>query len=159
MKTVLISCTGNSCRSVMAEGLLNHWELGRFKAFSAGSFPTGQVNPIGLQTLAHHGLSTEGYRSKSWDEFVDQQINIVITVCDAAAGESCPLFSGGPVKAHWGVPDPAHAVGNEDQVAAVFDRVYTQLERRIKALVALPVETITQSELGAALAYIGKDEF
>lgn len=152
MKTVLIPCTGNSCRSVMAEGRLNHWELGRFKAFSAGSYPTGQFNPNSLQTPAHHGLPTEGYHSKSWDEFVDRQINIVITVCDAGAGESCTLFPGGPVKAHWGLPEP-------DQVAAVFDRVYTQLELRIKALVALPVETITQSELGAALAYIGKDEF
>lgn len=159
MKMVLIPCTENSCLSVMAEGLLNHWELGRFKAFSAGSSLTGQFNLNSLQTLAHHGLPTEGYRSKSWDEFVDQQINIVITVCDSGAGQSCPRFSGGPVKAHWGVPDPAHAVGNEDQVAAVFDRVYTQLEVRIKALVALPVETITQSELGAALASIGKDEF
>ena len=158
MKTVRILCTGNSCRSVMAEGLVNHWGSGRFKAFSAGSFPTGQVNPMSLQTLARHGLPTEGYRSKSWDEFVDQQINIVITVCDAAAGESCPLFPGGPVKAHWGVPDPAHAVGTAEEVAAVFDRVYSQLERRVKALVALPVETMPQSELAAALASIGKDQ-
>ncbi|CAN5478900.1 arsenate reductase ArsC [soil metagenome] len=158
MKTVLILCTGNSCRSAMAEGLLNHWGSGGFKAVSAGSFPTGQVNPMSLQTLARHGLPTDGYRSKSWDEFADQQINIVITVCDAAAGESCPLFPGGPVKAHWGVPDPAHAEGTADEVAAVFDRVYTQLERRVKALVALPVETMPQNELAAALAAIGKDQ-
>lgn len=158
MKTVLILCTGNSCRSVMAEGLLNHWGRGRFKAFSAGSFPTGQVNPMSLQTLARHGLPTDGYRSKSWNEFTDQPINIVITVCDAAAGESCPLFPGGPVKAHWGVPDPAHAEGTAEEVTAFFDRVYAQLECRVKALVALPVETMPQSELAAALASIGKDE-
>ncbi len=158
MKTVLILCTGNSCRSVMAEGLLNHWGQGRFKAFSAGSFPTGQVNPMSLQTLDRHGLPSEGYRSKSWNEFTDQQIDIVITVCDAAAGESCPLFPGAPLKAHWGVPDPAHAEGTAEEIAAVFDRVYAQLERRVKALVALPVETLTQAELVAALTSIGKDE-
>lgn len=112
---------------------------------------------MSLQTLARHGLPTEGYRSKSWSEFSNQHLNMVITVCDAAAGESCPLFPGSPIKAHWGVPDPAHAEGTAEEVAAVFDRVYGQLERRVKALVALPVENMSQSELAVALASIGND--
>lgn len=127
------------------------------KAFSDENFPTGQVNPMSLQTLARHGLPAVGYRSQCWDELVDQQINIVITVCDAAAEEFYPLFLGGPVKAHWSAPDPAHAVGPAEEVAAVFDRVYRQLERRVKASVALPVETMAQSDLAAALASIEKD--
>ncbi len=158
MQTVLFLCTGNSCRSVMAEGLLNHWGGDRFRAVSAGSFPTGEVNPMSLKALAAHGLPTEGFRSKSWDEFAGQSIDIVITVCDAAAGESCPLFRGGPLKAHWGVPDPAHAKASPGEAQGVFNRVFGQLERRVRALVALPVETMPQAELAAALSAIGRDE-
>ncbi len=136
---------------------MNHGGRGRFQAVSAGSFPTGQVKPMSLQTLARHGLPTVGYRSKSLDEFTDQQINIVNTVCDAAAGESCRLVPGEPVKAYWGVPDPAHAVGTSDEVAPLFDHVYALLERRVKALVALQVETTSKNELAAAWAAIGKE--
>lgn len=158
MKNVLVLCTGNSCRSVMAEGLINHYGQGRLHAHSAGSFPTGQVNPMSLQTLARHGLPTEGYRSKSWNEFTSQPLDIVITVCDSAAGETCPIFPGEPLKAHWGVPDPAHATGTAEEVAVVFDTVYAQLERRVKALIALPVESMSPAALASALAAIGRDE-
>ena len=138
MQTILVLCTGNSCRSVMAEGIINHLGKGRFHAESAGSFPTGQVHPMSLATLKRHGMSDEGYRSKSWDEFKDQHIDIVLTVCDNAAGETCPVFYGSPVKAHWGVPDPAHFEGTQAEIEAEFDRVFLMLQKRVKALLALP---------------------
>lgn len=158
MLTVLFLCTGNSCRSIMAEGILNHGGRGRFRAVSAGSFPTGQVHSLSLQTMAAHGLPTAGYRSKSWDEFADMPLDIVITVCDSAAGESCPIFPGASLKASWGVPDPAHADGSPAEVAAVFERVYGLLERRSKALVALPAETMPHTDLASALRAIGNME-
>lgn len=140
MLNVLFLCTGNSCRSIMAEGLLNHYGQGKFRAFSAGSFPTGKVHPASLTTLARHGMKSLGYESKSWDIFKNLvELNIVITVCDSAAGEQCPIFPGNPVKAHWGVTDPAHFQGTPAEIEAEFDRVFGILERRIKALVALPV--------------------
>jgi arsenate reductase len=158
MKTSMIFSTGNSCRSVLAEGFLKHLENGQFKAFSAGSFSTGQLNPVILQTFACHGLPAGGYRSKSWNEFADQRIDFVITVCDAAARESCPHFQGAPLKVNWGVPDSAYTVGTAEEVAALFDHVYAQLERRVKPLVALPIETMSPNELIGALASIGKDK-
>lgn len=131
MLHVLFLCTGNSCRSILAEGLLAHYGQGRFVAHSAGSQPTGEVHPQSLATLKQHGMDAEGYHSKSWDALEGVPIDIVITVCDNAAGESCPLFLGGKMKAHWGVPDPAQGD------AAVFEDVFLTLERRVKALVAL----------------------
>lgn len=139
MQHVLFLCTGNSCRSIMAEGLLAHYGKGRLVAHSAGSQPTGEVHPQSLATLAQHGMQAEGFSSKSWDALEGTPIDIVITVCDNAAGESCPLFLGGKMKVHWGVPDPAHGD------AAAFEQVFVTLERRVKALVAL--ERITPQAL------------
>ncbi|MBF0414414.1 MAG: arsenate reductase ArsC [Magnetococcales bacterium] len=158
MLTVLFLCTGNSCRSILAESLLQHWGQGRFRSLSAGSFPTGQVNPMSLRTLAGHGLPTAGFYSKSWDEWRGRTIDIVITVCDQAAGESCPVYPGTPVKAHWGVPDPAHATGTAAEIAAEFDKVFVTLQERVQRLVALPVETMSPEALSSRLTAIGRDE-
>jgi arsenate reductase len=147
MKNVLVLCTGNSCRSVMGEGLLTHYGKGRLRGFSAGSMPAGKVHPMSLATLAKHGIKAIGYESKSWDVFKTIDIDIVITVCDNAAGEVCPIFPGGPVKTHWGVPDPAHFKGTEKEIEAEFERVFTMLERKVKALIKLPVEKLGREEL------------
>jgi arsenate reductase len=156
MKQVLFLCTGNSCRSVMAEGLLNHYGADRIQAFSAGSFPTGNVNPLSLATLKAHGMRAEGYRSKSWDEFAGQKMDVVITVCDNAAGETCPLFPDTPIKTHWGVPDPAHYNGTPTEIEAEFNRVFAMLEQRVKAMLKLSFETMNKNELQQKLAEIGK---
>lgn len=141
MQNVLFLCTGNSCRSIMAEGILNYYGKGKYRAFSAGSFPSGKVHPMSLSTLQRHGMPWLGYESKSWDVFTDLvDLHIVITVCDNAAGEICPIFPGAPIKAHWGAPDPAHFQGTPQEIELEFDRVFGILERRIKALVALPIE-------------------
>lgn len=130
----------------MAEGILNHYGKGRFKAFSAGGFPSGKVHPKSLETLKRHKMQATGYESKSWDAFKDlMKLDIVITVCDNAAGEVCPVFMGSPVKAHWGAPDPAHFEGTEAEINAEFDRVFVILERRIKGLVGL--ESISKEAL------------
>ncbi len=148
MLNVLFLCTGNSCRSIMAEGILNHYGKGKFKAFSAGSFPSGRVHPKSLETLSRHGMKALGYESKSWDVFKDLvALDIVITVCDNAAGEVCPVFMGSPIKAHWGAPDPAHFEGTEAEINAEFDRVFGILERRIKALITIPDYTIDAESL------------
>lgn len=155
MKTVLFLCTGNSCRSIMAEALLAHYGAGRFKSVSAGSFPAGYVHPMSIKTLEKQGIAAEGSRSKSWDEFADEKIDIVITVCDNAAGESCPLFPGNWVKAHWGVPDPAKFEGSEKEIAEEFLRVFHVLERRIQMLIHLPVEIMSEEKLKEKLTLIG----
>jgi len=155
MLKILVLCTGNSCRSVMAEGLLNHHGKDKVLAFSAGSFPTGTVHPMSLATLKRHGMSDQGYRSKSWDEFKDQPIDILITVCDNAAGEVCPIFHGKPIKAHWGVPDPAHFQGTPAEIEAEFDRIFTMLEKRVKAFLRLPLEQMDKTELQQKLNEIG----
>lgn len=158
MKNILFLCTGNSCRSVMAEGLLKHHGKGRFRSFSAGSFPAGKVHPMSLATLERHGIGPLGYESKSWEAFKDvgMDVDIVITVCNNAAGETCPLFPGNPVKAHWGVPDPARFHGTPAAIEAEFERVFGVLERRVRALVALPVEHMDKAALGDKLGEIGK---
>lgn len=156
MLNLLFLCTGNSCRSIMAEALLNHYGKGRFHAYSAGSFPTGEVHPTSLTTLGEKAIPTEGYYSKSWDELTTTHMDIVITVCDAAAGESCPIFPGKPLKGHWGVPDPAKYTGTETQTKAEFMRVCGMLEKRIQALLALPVETMDRAKLQQAIMVIGE---
>ncbi len=155
MLKVLVLCTGNSCRSVMAEGLLNHHGRDKLLAFSAGSFPTGSVHPMSLATLKRHGVNDQGYRSKSWDEFKDQPIDILITVCDNAAGEICPIFPGKPIKTHWGVPDPAHYQGTPAEIEAEFDRIFSMLELRVKAFLRLPLEQMDKAELQQKLNEIG----
>lgn len=157
MLKVLILCTGNSCRSVLGEALINHLGGGRFQAFSAGSHPTGKVNANALATLARHGIPTEGFSSQSWDEFDDQGIDIAITVCDSAAGEVCPVYLNNTIRAHWGVPDPAHVTGSPEVIEAAFEATYAALEKRIQRLLALPVETMSKPELTEALNKIGAE--
>ena len=132
---VLILCTGNSCRSIMAEALMNHLGRGRFQAWSAGSSPAGYVHPQSINTLKRHSIDPGHPYSKSWNEFSGQPFDLVITVCDQAAGESCPIFPGQPTKLHWSTPDPAKAQGAEADIEAAFDRVLCMLKERIKTLV------------------------
>ena len=131
---VLVLCTGNSCRSVMAEALINQLGRGRYQAWSAGSDPAGYVHPKSIETLMRHGISAGQPRSKSWDEFADQSFDLVITVCDQAAGESCPLFPGKPKKLHWSTPDPAKATGSEAEIDAAFDKAFLMLKNRVEDL-------------------------
>ncbi len=133
MKNVLILCTGNSCRSVMAEALINQLGQGRYQAFSAGSQPAGYVHPKSIETLKRHGINPGEPKSKSWDEFINQPLDLVITVCDSAANESCPLFPGSPEKLHWSTPDPAKAKGTEAQIEAAFDEAFSMLKNRIES--------------------------
>jgi protein-tyrosine-phosphatase len=142
---VLFLCTGNSARSIMAEALLNHWGKGRYRAYSAGSHPTGRVNPHTVELLQHLKLATGELRSKSWDEFARAgapAMDFVFTVCDQAAGEACPVWPGQPITAHWGFPDPAHFEGTEAEKAAIFADVFRQIEARIRIFVALPLERL-----------------
>ncbi len=156
MINVLVLCTGNSCRSVLGEALLNHLGKGRIKAFSAGSHPVGKVNPGALATLQRHGLPVDGYKSQSWDEFAGQPMDIVITVCDNAAGETCPVYLNRAVRAHWGLPDPAHVKGTEKQIEAAFEETYHALEQRINKMLALPLEKMSEQELAEKLNEIGR---
>lgn len=140
---VLVLCTGNSARSILGEAIINRLGEGRFRGFSAGSFPKGEVHPGALRLLARHGYSTEGLRSKSWDEFAAPgapPIDVVITVCDNAAGEICPIWPGHPVKAHWGLPDPAAATGDNASIDAAFEAAHAALSQRIAKLVELPIK-------------------
>jgi arsenate reductase (thioredoxin) len=155
MLNVLVLCTGNSCRSVLGEALLNHLGKGRIQAFSAGSFPVGKVNANALATLQRHGLPTEGYQSQSWDEFANHAIDIAITVCDNAAGEVCPAYLNTAVRAHWGLPDPAHVEGTEAEIQAAFEKTYSALEKRINEMLALPLDDLTDNELKVLLNDIG----
>ena len=134
---------------------MNHLGGGRWTASSAGSHPTGSVHPGTLALLRSKGLRTDGLRSKSWDECAGTSFDIVITVCDGAAGETCPVFLGAPVRAHWGVPDPAHAAGTEEEVAAAFERAYGLLAARIDALLRLPSAGMDERNLAAQLRSIG----
>lgn len=136
VQRVLVLCTGNSCRSVMAEALINQLGQGRFLAESAGSQPTGEVHPLALETLRRHNINPGQPRSKSWDEFAGQNFDLVITVCDAAAAESCPVFLGTVTKLHWSTPDPAKTIGGDAEVMAVFDGAFNMLRSKIEALVA-----------------------
>ena len=156
MLNVFVICTGNSCRSVLGEALFNHLGQGRIKAFSAGSHPIGRINEGALATLKRHGLTTEGYKSQSWEEFESQPMNIVITVCDNAAGETCPVYLTKAVRAHWGVSDPGHVKGTDEEIIAAFENTYWTLELRIKKMLALPLEKMSPEELTAELNAIGK---
>ncbi len=157
MLNVLILCTGNSCRSILGEALINHLGGSGFRAFSAGSHPTGKVNPNALATLVRHGIPTEGFTSQSWDEFDDKNIDIAITVCDNAAGEVCPVYLLGAIRAHWGLPDPAHVTGSQEVIEAAFEVTYAALEKRIQQMLALPIDTMSGTELAEALNKIGTE--
>ena len=156
---VLFLCTGNSARSILAESLLNQAGKGRFRAFSAGSYPQGQVHPLALELLQQQGLPTAGLRSKSWDEYAAPgapPIDVILTVCDNAAGEVCPVWPGKPTSAHWGIPDPAAAAGSEDERRQAFRTALKALDARIKCFVALPLESLDPKTLKAALQEIGR---
>ncbi len=140
----------------MGEALFNNLGKGRIKAFSAGSHPIGRINQGALATLKRHGLPTEGYQSQSWNDFEEQPMDIVITVCDNAAGESCPVYLNSAVRAHWGVADPGHLDGTEHEIINAFDQTFNTLELRVKAMLALPFETMSTTELSEKLNAIGK---
>jgi len=138
LRNVLFLCTGNSARSILAEALMDHWGAGRFKGYSAGSFPKGTVHPLALKLLSQFGMPTEHMRSKSWNEFSALNaptMDFVITVCDQAAGEQCPVWPGHPITAHWGLPDPAAAEGTDAMRMLAFRECFAALERRIKLFI------------------------
>jgi arsenate reductase len=156
---VLFLCTGNSARSILAEASLNQLGRGRFRAFSAGSHPTGQVNPLALELLARLGIPAGEPRSKSWEEFAvpgAPPLHFVFTVCDSAAGESCPIWPGQPFTAHWGVEDPAAASGSLEERQAAFRAALRILTRRIELFVNLPMEKLDRLALQERLAGIGR---
>ena len=156
--SVLFLCTGNSARSIMAEAILNHKGKGIFKAYSAGSHPTGQPRPEALQQLESAGISTEGLRSKSWDEFSGPEaphLDFVFTVCDNAAQEQCPYWPGQPMTAHWGVADPAAVEGTPEEVAQAFHQAFVLLNRRIDRLISLPLDELDSSTARRYLEQIG----
>ncbi|MBS0534114.1 MAG: arsenate reductase ArsC [Proteobacteria bacterium] len=158
---VLFLCTGNSARSVIAEAILNRDGQGRFRAFSAGSQPKGQVNPHTLTLLRTLGYDVSGFRSKSWTEFAQAgapPMDFVFTVCDDAAGEACPVWPGQPMTAHWGIPDPAAATGSEVEIALAFDEAYRMLSRRIELFLALPMAKLDKLVLHRKLKDIGASE-
>jgi arsenate reductase (thioredoxin) len=156
---VLFLCTGNSARSIMAEAILNELGGGKFRAYSAGSQPMGRIHPQTIQLLQGLSFDTSGLRSKSWSEFAEPEappLDFVFTVCDNAAGETCPLWPGQPMTAHWGVPDPAEATGAAAEIALAFKDVYRMLQRRISVFTALPLRSLDQLSLQSKLREIGR---
>jgi arsenate reductase len=159
--TVLVLCTGNSARSILGEAIINQLGEGRVRAFSAGSKPKGVPHPGALRLLARRGMDTAVFRSKSWDEFSAPgapAIDLAVTVCANAAGEACPVFLGSPLKAHWGLPDPADVTGSEAAVDAAFEETWRLLEMRVRAFLALDRASMDKTALQAALAAIGAME-
>ena len=149
---VLVLCTGNSARSILGEALFNHLGNGRIRAFSAGSQPSGTVNPVALETLEKHGVPLPDARSKSWDEFAapdSPQFDFIFTVCASAAGEVCPIWPGHPTTAHWGIADPAHVEPLSARHVA-FETAYLQLKKRIEAFIKLPLETLSTATIAEA---------
>jgi arsenate reductase len=159
---VLFLCTGNSCRSIMAEAIMNRVGAGKFTAFSAGSHPSGQVNPHALALLKRMNHSVDNFRSKPWDEFARAtnpdapELDFVFTVCDNAAGEMCPIWPGQPMSAHWGLPDPAAFEGSDAETAVVFADAYRMLNNRISLFVNLPMTSLDRLSLQKRLDQIGK---
>lgn len=158
---VLFLCTGNSARSIMAEAILSKLGAGKFRAYSAGSQPKGQVHPETTRLLQSLGYDTSGFRSKSWNEYAKPgtpPLDFVFTVCDDAAGETCPVWPGQPMTAHWGIPDPAEAKGTEAEVALAFKDAYRMLERRLGIFVSLPLRSLDQLSLQSKLYEIGRTD-
>jgi arsenate reductase len=155
---VLFLCTGNSCRSILAESILNRIGQGRFKGYSAGSHPVGEVNPYTIELLQRFDHATEELRSKSWDEFASAnapEMDFVVTVCDQAAGEVCPVWPGKPATAHWSFPDPAKFEGTELETRNFFSQVYGQINKALAVFVNLPIQSLDENELKKKLAEIG----
>ena len=158
---VLFLCTGNSARSILAEALLNAEGKGRFRAYSAGSYPKGTVNPFALALLKQLGFSTEGLRSKSWDEFAvpgAPEMDFIFTVCDSAAGEVCPVWPGRPVSAHWGMPDPASVQGSDVEIMQAFRETMRMLGNRIRVFSELPFDKLDRIKLKTRLDDIGRSQ-
>ncbi|HEY0794963.1 MAG TPA: arsenate reductase ArsC [Acidisarcina sp.] len=156
---VLFLCTGNSARSILAEGILNHRAKGAFKAYSAGSHPTGKVRPEALEQLELAGIPAADFRSKSWDQFArpdSPQMNFVFTVCDNAANEVCPFWPGQPMTAHWGIPDPASVQGPPEQIKRAFRDAFTVLDRRISLFLSLPLSTLEHLAIQREIDSIGR---
>ncbi|WP_138516827.1 arsenate reductase ArsC [Limnobacter alexandrii] len=156
---VLFICTGNSARSILAEAILNQLGRGQFKAYSAGSFPAGRVNPYTLEILERWDMDTSNLRSKSWDEFAvpgAPQMDFVFTVCDQAAGEVCPVWPGQPILAHWGAPDPAKAEGSHEHIIQEFRNVGLLLRKRIELMLALPIAKLEKLAIQHEVEQIGK---
>lgn len=159
IRNVLFLCTGNSARSILGEALLNHWGKGKFRAFSAGSFPKGAVNPLAIELLQSLHLPTDDKHSKSWNVFSGPDapaMDFVITVCDNAANEVCPIWPGQPITAHWGIPDPAAVTGSEEEQRAAFRDAYRRLDARIKLFVALPLDKLDRLMLKQETERIGR---
>lgn len=156
---VLILCTGNSARSIIGEALFNTMAAGRFKAYSAGSHPTGNVNPFAIEQVRALGYPVENLRSKSWDEFAAPgapALDFVITVCDKAAGEMCPLWPGQPITAHWGFPDPAAVEGTDDEKRAAFAGTLRQIRNLVQLFLSLPLETLDRLTIQSRMRELGK---
>jgi arsenate reductase len=156
---VLFLCTGNSARSILAESIMNRHGKGHFRAFSAGSHPNGEVNPFALDLLKSLCFPTEGLRSKSWDEFstlTSPHFDFVITVCDNAAGETCPVWIGKPTTAHWGIPDPVAVQGTDIEKKAAFNQAFASMDRRIKLFLSLPIASLDQLRIKQEMDAIGK---
>lgn len=156
---VLFLCTGNTARSVLAEGILRLDGAGRFKAYSAGSQPKGVVNPFALKVLDAHGYPVGGFRSKSWDEFVGAEapkMDFIFTVCDSAAGEACPVWPGHPSTAHWGIEDPAAVEGSDIEKERAFEQAFRYMRNRVNAFVSLPMRSLDSLALSSRLSEIGR---
>jgi len=156
---VLFLCTHNSARSILAEALLNSMGGERFRGYSAGSFPKGKVNPLAFETLRKLDHPVDSFRSKSWDEFAKPgapEMDLVITVCDQAAGEVCPVWPGRPVTAHWGLPDPSAVEGSDDDRRKAFQQTYIALQNRIRTLLSLPMEKLDRLAMKQRLEHIGR---
>lgn len=157
---ILILCTGNSARSIIGEALINTMSAGRLKAYSAGSHPTGRVNPFAIEVVRGLGYPVENLRSKSWDEFSvpgAPELDFVITVCDKAAGEVCPFWPGQPITAHWGFPDPAEVQGTDDVKRAAFAQTLRQMRRRVELFLSLPIESLDGFAIEKKVRAIGQE--
>jgi arsenate reductase len=157
---ILVLCTGNSARSIIGEALFNTMGAGRFRAYSAGSHPTGKVNPYAIEQLRELGYPVDNLRSKSWDEFAAPgapELDFVVTVCDKAAGEMCPLWPGQPVTAHWGFPDPAAVVGTDEEKRAAFAGTLHQMRNRVQLFLSLPLETLDRLAIENRMRAIGRE--
>lgn len=157
---ILVLCTGNSARSIMAEALLSTLSQGRWRAYSAGSQPTGRVNPYAIEQVLATGYPVEHLRSKSWDEFARPDaphMDCILTVCDNAAGEVCPMWPGHPITAHWGFADPAAVEGDEATRRRAFQHVFQQIERRVQAMARLPLQHMDRASIQQALRHIGQE--
>jgi arsenate reductase len=157
---ILILCTGNSARSILGEALFNTMSAGRFQAFSAGSHPSGKVNPFAIEQVKALGYPTESLRSKSWDEFAQPgapEMDFVVTVCDNAAGEACPIWPGHPMTAHWGFPDPAAVEGTEGEKRAAFAQTLRQIRHRVQLFLSLPLESLDRMAIENKMRAIGQN--